>query len=205
MTFMCSIMATAKSSLLEAGRFGESLRFESASPHRWAEAAFRDEYFQLPITVEGWVRLDPQSNQNILLAAGLREFPGHWEISCSTSTRSLPSVLPGNGSIPPFDSAALADGNWHYIAAILEKDRVRQYIDAKLVSDKPSHIASAETIAARFGSPAGPGNLAFVGNGAKTAIADSEMAMEFHRARNLNDGKYGNNNSWIPKIGRAHV
>ncbi len=43
-----------------------------------------------------------------------------------------------------------------------------------------------------------PENLAFVGNGAAPANADSERPEPNHKAAGLNDGKYGNASSWIP-------
>ncbi len=46
--------------------------------------------------------------------------------------------------------------------------------------------------------PNGPTNLAFVGNGAKPAIASSAYPLEKHQAKGLNDGQYGNEHSWIP-------
>ena len=46
--------------------------------------------------------------------------------------------------------------------------------------------------------PTDPGNLAYVGNGAKPATASSELDNPKHKAPGLNDGKYGNDYSWIP-------
>ena len=45
--------------------------------------------------------------------------------------------------------------------------------------------------------PNGPDNLAFVGNGAKTATASSSRPEPRHQPPGLNDGRYGNNSSWI--------
>jgi beta-mannosidase len=45
--------------------------------------------------------------------------------------------------------------------------------------------------------PDGPENLAYVGNGAKPATASSSRPEPKHQPRGLNDGKYGNENSWI--------
>lgn len=45
--------------------------------------------------------------------------------------------------------------------------------------------------------PDGPKNLAFVGNGAKPATASSSRPEPNHQAKNLNDGRFGNENSWI--------
>jgi hypothetical protein len=45
--------------------------------------------------------------------------------------------------------------------------------------------------------PSGPGNLAFVGNGAKPATASSSRPEPIHQAPGINDGRYGNQSSWI--------
>lgn len=51
------------------------------------------------------------------------------------------------------------------------------------------------------GPPDGPGNLAFVGNGAKPATASS--ALPGHGPENLNDGKYGDAYGWIGRKPRS--
>ena len=52
--------------------------------------------------------------------------------------------------------------------------------------------------------PRSPQNLAWVGNGAAPATATAELpGFEFHRARGLNDGTYGNSNSWIGGVAGA--
>jgi beta-mannosidase len=45
--------------------------------------------------------------------------------------------------------------------------------------------------------PNRPTNLAFVGNGAKPATASSARPEPIHQTRGINDGEYGNDNSWI--------
>jgi beta-mannosidase len=45
--------------------------------------------------------------------------------------------------------------------------------------------------------PDGPGNLAFVGNGAKPAAASSARPESIHQPAGLNDGRYGNDHSWV--------
>ncbi len=45
--------------------------------------------------------------------------------------------------------------------------------------------------------PDGAGNLAFVGNGAKPATASSSLYLPIHQPAGINDGRYGNDHSWI--------
>jgi len=44
----------------------------------------------------------------------------------------------------------------------------------------------------------GPPNLAAIVNGAKPATATSSRTEPYHQPAGINDGKYGNNSSWIP-------
>jgi len=55
----------------------------------------------------------------------------------------------------------------------------------------------AKLVHAPLELPDGPDNLAYVGNGAKPATASSSRLEPNHQPRGLNDGKYGNGNSWI--------
>ncbi|MEI8247478.1 MAG: discoidin domain-containing protein [Lentisphaerota bacterium] len=52
-------------------------------------------------------------------------------------------------------------------------------------------------ISSQAGKPDGVENLAYVGNGAKVATASSQNPLDIHKAGGLNDGQYGNSNSWI--------
>jgi hypothetical protein len=51
--------------------------------------------------------------------------------------------------------------------------------------------------------PSGPDNLAFVGNGAKPATASSSRPEPDHQPSGINDGRYGNRNSWIGSTPRS--
>ncbi len=58
-------------------------------------------------------------------------------------------------------------------------------------------------MSSQAGKPDGAANLAYVGNGAKVATASSEYPLDIHAAKGLNDGKYGNSNSWIGNAPKA--
>jgi beta-mannosidase len=60
--------------------------------------------------------------------------------------------------------------------------------------DQDDNIPSAPQLA---GWPDGPTNLAFVGNGAQPAVASSARPEPIHQPRGINDGRYGNDHSWI--------
>ena len=62
------------------------------------------------------------------------------------------------------------------------------------LAEDPAAPAASKSVE----QPTNRGNLAYVGNGAKPAIASSELDNPKHKASGLNDGKYGNDHSWIP-------
>ena len=82
--------------------------------------------------------------------------------------------------------------------------------DGKLLTERVQVFApSAARLAGLLGSssapgtqaapelPDGPGNFAFVGNGAKPATASSARPEPKHHSVGINDGNYGNEHSWI--------
>lgn len=68
---------------------------------------------------------------------------------------------------------------------------------AGLLDYHPRTRAEDTSLEAWDGPPNGPGNLAYVGNGAKPATASSERPEPRHQPAGLNDGAYGNDHSWI--------
>ncbi len=82
--------------------------------------------------------------------------------------------------------------------------------DGKLLTERVQVFApSSARLAGLLGSssapgtqaapelPDGPGNFAFVGNGAKPATASSARPEPKHHSVGINDGNYGNEHSWI--------
>ncbi len=65
-------------------------------------------------------------------------------------------------------------------------------------------LNDTQDTAVRAPDPRSPLNLAWVGNGAAPAAATAELpGFEMHRAKGLNDGRYGNSNSWIGGVAGA--
>ncbi len=108
-------------------------------------------YRARPITIECFARLNSKSGFNILVANDPKSSAEHWELYSYAGSGGLSLYQPGRGGEFKSD-VDICDGRWHYLAAILAPDRVRLYVDARLVLDKPATPLN--------GSPS-PGGLAF--------------------------------------------
>jgi sugar phosphate isomerase/epimerase len=111
----------------------------------------RAEYRARPITIECWTRLNSRQNFNILVASDPKASSEHWELYSFAGSGVFSVYQPGRGG--DFQSGVnICDGQWHYVAAILEPARVRLFVDGKQAKDAPAKLMS--------GQPA-PGGLAF--------------------------------------------
>jgi quinoprotein glucose dehydrogenase len=96
-----------------------------------------DEFRTLPLTVECRARLHSRQNFNLLVACDPKSSARHWELYSYAGTGALSLYLPGRGG--EFQSGVnVADDRWHHLAAVLETDRVRLFVDGALVLDTPT-------------------------------------------------------------------
>ncbi len=87
----------------------------------------------------------------------------------------------------------------NYIAsATMPLAGVRRMLDRRGVPAAAKRVAPEEWV-----NPTCALNLAYVGNGAKPAIASSEYPDVKHQAKGLNDGRYGNDSCWIANNSHA--
>jgi quinoprotein glucose dehydrogenase len=99
----------------------------------------KPEYRALPLTVECRARLNSRQGFNILVASDPKSSAEHWELYSYAGSGVLSVYQPGRGG--EFKSEVnICDGQWHYLAAILEPARVRLFIDGKPVLDKPARV-----------------------------------------------------------------
>jgi sugar phosphate isomerase/epimerase len=111
----------------------------------------RTEFRQRPLTVECWAKLDSAADFNILVASDPKASAEHWELYSYAGSGVLSLYQPGRGG--EFRSEAnICDGKWHYLAAVIEPERVRLFVDGKLVKDAPATLLQGEPM---------PGDLAF--------------------------------------------
>ena len=109
------------------------------------------EYRSRPITVECRAKIDSKGEFNILVASDSKASAEHWELYTYAGSGVLSLYQPGRGGEVRSD-VDVCDGRWHTLAAVIEPDRVRLYIDGKLVKDAPTKPLTGTPI---------PGGLAF--------------------------------------------
>jgi quinoprotein glucose dehydrogenase len=96
----------------------------------------RDELRQAPITVECWARLHDAKDFNILVTSDTKASSLHWEMYTYKDSGAFAVFLPGMGGDFPSDKR-VCDEAWHHFAMVLEKTRVRLYVDGQVVRDSP--------------------------------------------------------------------
>jgi quinoprotein glucose dehydrogenase len=115
------------------------------------QVAGRAEFRRRPLTVECWAKLDSAASFNILVASDTKESAEHWELYSYAESGVLSLYQPGRGG--EFKSEVnVCDSKWHYLAAVIEPERVRLFVDGKLVKDAPATPLQGEP---------SPGDLAF--------------------------------------------
>jgi glucose dehydrogenase/sugar phosphate isomerase/epimerase len=111
----------------------------------------RDAWRELPITVECRARLEHARGFNILVASDTKKSAAHWELYTQNGSGAFSVYQPGRGGNVSSETN-ICDGQWHALAAALEAERIRLYVDGKLVKETPRKPLTGEAI---------PGGLAF--------------------------------------------
>lgn len=105
-----------------------------------------------PLTIEVRVKLNNKARGSIIVASEAKDSPLHWELYTAPDTGILKFAQ--NGPVVKAASeAGLADGAWHTVGAVIEEQRVRLYVDGKLVKDeavKKDPAPAGDTIPARI-------------------------------------------------------
>jgi len=133
---------------LTSGHFGQALSLGLGAPH-WGEARLEPVYQQRPLTVEAWVKLNSAADSNIIVAAGFEEFAGCWVLGSDAKTGNLLAYLPGSSPTTVNTGHGIVDGQWHYVAMVLETAQVRLYIDGVQRADavlSPGSLPAAGTL-----------------------------------------------------------
>ena len=119
---------------LPEGRFGKAYdgRQISVIPSN-ADDAYRIP----PLTVECWAKLESPNGFNIIAACDAKASSTHWEIYSHSGTGTFAAFLPGSEPDTVQSDHVITDNEWHYLAMIYEPERVRLYVDGKLVEDQP--------------------------------------------------------------------
>lgn len=125
--------ATAKESSDNKGAFGNALDADQEGK----TFDGREEFRSLPLTIECWVKLRNANGFNIFAAHDQKSSCNHWELYSYSGDGDLSVYLPGRGG--EFRSGVkVCDNQWHHVATQIETNRVRIYLDGKVVLDKPA-------------------------------------------------------------------
>ncbi len=130
------------------GRFGTAL--DAAYCDAEASRAL-PAYKSFPLTVELWCKLNSHALFNILVVNEPKESADHWEMYTEFGTGTLSAYFPGLNPSIIKSSLVVADQQWHYVAMVVDKNRVVLYADGK-------EVARA-TVAKQAGGTVIPGKL----------------------------------------------
>jgi putative heme-binding domain-containing protein len=117
---------------LVPGRFGQALNARRVP----AEVAYRAVYQQPPLTIECWAKLEGAGSYNLLVASNTKDSSTHWEIFTMPASGRFTAYLPGRKPDHVHSEANICDGKWHHLAMVYEAERVRLYVDSRMVADQ---------------------------------------------------------------------
>ena len=129
---------------------------QRASPSNQAAGAVmlvegKPAYRARPLTVECRAQLNSSRDFNILVASDTKDSAEHWELYSYAGSGVLSLYQPGRGG--EFKSGInICDGQPHHLAAVIEPERVRLFVDGKIAADAPARPREGAAI---------PGGLAF--------------------------------------------
>jgi glucose dehydrogenase/sugar phosphate isomerase/epimerase len=103
------------------------------------------EYRELPLTIECRAKLNSARGYNILVANDPKKSAAHWELYTHSRDGMLALYQPGRGGDVRSD-VNICDGQWHTLAAVLEPERTRLYVDGKLVKEVPRTPLKGEPV-----------------------------------------------------------
>jgi quinoprotein glucose dehydrogenase len=103
------------------------------------------EYRAQPLTVECRAKLNGKQGFNVLIACDTKVSSEHWELYSSAGSGDFRVYQPGRGGDVQ-SSVDICDGVWHDLAAILEPNRVRLFVDGKLVTDAAASAISGAPV-----------------------------------------------------------
>ena len=115
------------------GRFAEALD----AARQAAAAKPNPLYNTRPLTIECWGRIRHSRGFHILVANEVKASPTHWEIYSYAGSGVFSLYMPGNRPAEIKSSRRIADGKWHYLAAVLDGRRIRLYVDGQQVANVP--------------------------------------------------------------------
>lgn len=112
--------------ILLPGKHGNALNTRTGS----VLIPFQSTHSYRPLSVDCWVKLDQKDGFNIILASQKKSSPAHWEMYSYAKSGYFSVYLPGQGGEYK-TKIDICDQKWHYVGMILEKKRIRLFVDGK--------------------------------------------------------------------------
>lgn len=122
------------------GRFGHALN--ARMTHAFAPPI--PECRDRPLTVECWVKLANHTSYNIILGSEIKASPFHWSLFTEPGSGAPTMYFPTRSPDHIRSNTNICDDKWHYVAATLELDRIRIFVDGKLVANSPIKVAESK-------------------------------------------------------------
>jgi azurin/sugar phosphate isomerase/epimerase len=116
---------------LVPGKFGKALEARAGG----LLLPGRDEWRTPPITVETWAKLRSSNNFSVIVASDPKSSSEHWELYAYAREGDFSVYLPGKGG-EARSGVKICDDQWHHLAMVLERDKVRLFVDGKMVKEK---------------------------------------------------------------------
>ena len=110
------------------------------------------EYRQPPLTVECRATLNGKVGYNVLVASDPKASAAHWEVFTMAGDGNLSAYHPGYAPDQTRSDVDICDGLPHLIAMQFEAERVRLWLDGRVVADQTVKRVRADVV---------PGGLAF--------------------------------------------
>jgi len=91
-----------------------------------------------PLTVECWVRLDSSQSYNIIVANETKASATHWELFTTPNDGLFTVYVPGRAPDHVRSMTNIVDGKWHFLAMVMQQDRMALYVDGEMKADVAS-------------------------------------------------------------------
>jgi len=152
----------------QEGAFGQALDARRGALVMPADVA----YGAVPLTVECRVKLLKKDQYNILVANETKASAKHWEIFTTPGDGVLHAYAPGRTPDHAHTTIPIVDGQWHWVAMVMEETRIRLFVDGVEKANQPVAVTNQKAVA----GPLAIGGLAEGGFGCDGLIDEVKMS-----------------------------
>jgi sugar phosphate isomerase/epimerase len=126
------------------GRFGFGWNTQASGIYLPAQTRLGES----PLTVELWAKANEKDQSHVFISHGMQTSGDFWEIGSRRESGKLYCRFAATNESEFDTDVVVADGNWHYIAAIWSRDSIKLFVDDQVVfnqaflpSNQPVHTA----------------------------------------------------------------